>query len=145
VTYWDTSALLKLYVAERDSPYFVRLLATTGERIFTSAISATEMLCALYRKEQEGDLHARGAQALFREFSADVNSGKIVPIPYGVDVVEETEKLVRLVFGQHPPVMLRSLDAVHVASALAGKAKVVVSTDARLRQVAALAKLKVLP
>lgn len=145
MNYWDTSALLKLYVAERDSPYFVRFLATAGERIFTSVIGATEMLCALYRKEQAGDLHLGGAQALLREFSADVNSGKIVTIPYGEDVVAEAEKLVRLVFGQHPLVMLRSLDAIHVASALAGKAKVVVSTDARLRHVASLLPLKVLP
>ncbi len=145
MNYWDTSALLKLYVAERDSPYFVRLLATTGERVFTSVIGATEMLCALHQREQRGDLYPGGAQELFREFSADVNSGKIVTIPYAEDIVAEAEKLVQLVFGYHPPVMLRALDAIHVASALAGKAKVVVSTDARLRQVAALAKLKVLP
>ena len=41
--------------------------------------------------------------------------------------------------------MLRSLDLIHVASALECKAKTLVATDVRLREVAKLAGLQVLP
>jgi hypothetical protein len=41
--------------------------------------------------------------------------------------------------------MVRSLDAIHVASAVTARAIVMVATDTRLRQVAAMAKLKLVP
>ena len=145
MAYWDTSALLKLYVAEHDSPFFVRLHASEDEPVFSSAIVMTEVICALYRKEQAGDLRSGGAKAVFRKFSADVNAGNIVTVPYGADVVKEAENLVRLVFEQPRPILVRSLDLIHVSSAVAVKARVIVATDTRLRKVAALAGLKALP
>ena len=145
MTYWDTSALLKLYVVEPDSPYFLQLIANTDEQIVTSAIAETEFLCALHRKEHAGDLKPGAAKAVFRKFTADAKAGRIVTIPYGADVVAEAEKLVRLAFDQPQPVMLRSLDVIHVSTALASKAGTLVATDTRLRTLATLARLKVRP
>ena len=41
--------------------------------------------------------------------------------------------------------MLRSLDAIHVASAVIAGSKTMVVTDARLRDIALMAKMRVLP
>ena len=103
------------------------------------------MLCALYRKERAGDLKPGGSKAVFRKFIADTNAGRIVTIPYGVDVAAEAETLVQLAFDQPKPIMVRSLDVIHVSSALAIGAKALVATDARLRRLTALTPLEVLP
>ncbi len=143
--YWDTSALLKLYVAEPDSTYFLQLLEGGADAILSSSIVTTEVICALYRKEHAGDLKQGAAGTVFRRFMTDVDAGRILTIPYGADVMREANTVVRLAFDQPRPLAIRSLDAVHVGSALAAKARTLVATDARLREVASLAQLKLLP
>jgi hypothetical protein len=51
MNYWNTSAPIKLYVAEVDSPYFPQLLGNSDEPNISLAIVATEGLCVRYRKE----------------------------------------------------------------------------------------------
>lgn len=143
--YWDTSALLKLYVSEPDSPYFLDLIRRSDEPILSCNIAEVEVLCALYRKEQAGDLKTGAAIALFEEFSTDLSAGRIVSIPYGTDTVQESRRLVKTVYEEKPPLSIRSLDAIHLASALLSKAKSVVTTDGRLREGAGLFGLEVLP
>lgn len=145
MTYWDTSALLKLYVAERDSAYFLGLIAETEHPICSSAIATMEALCVLFRKEQMGELKRGAASAILRQLIGDTEAGRIVAIPYGRDIVSQAEKVVKMAAGHARPVTIRSLDAVHVASALASKAEAMVATDGRLREVAALAGLKLMP
>jgi predicted nucleic acid-binding protein len=143
--YWDTSALLKLYVVEADSGYFLRLIARGGLPVYTSTIASTEVLCALLRKESVGDLRDGGAKALFRRFRKDCDTGRVLLAPYGEDVSREAERLGRLAFARSQPALIRSLDLIHVATASVGKAAAVIATDKRLRALASLLKLNLLP
>lgn len=145
MAYWDAAPVLKLYTLEQDSQYFINLAATATEPIVSSAISEVEMLSVLYRKEHAGDLRAGGARALFHEFRADCKAGRIVLIPYSADVVNEAARLIALAYGRPRPVMIRAIDLVHAASAVIARAKTLVTTDARLREVARLAGLKLIP
>lgn len=145
MSYWDTSALLKLYVAERDSGEFLELAARSGDPVLTSVIATAEVPCVLHRKEAAGDLRPGGAQAIFRKFAMDVKAARIITIPYGDDVAAQVQEVVALAFRRRRPVLIRSLDAIHVASALASRAKALIATDARLRQVAALAGMNLVP
>ena len=145
MNYWDTSALLKLYLPEDDSGYFLDLVVSSGQPIVSSAIATPEMLCALYRKECAGDLKSGGALATYRKFLGDCRASRIVLVPYGEQVFTTAEEIVRLAFRGARPAMVRSLDAIHVASAVTARARVMVATDARLRTVAAMAKLKLVP
>ena len=145
MNYWDTSALFKVYAPEDDSGQFLDLVVSSGQPIVSSAIVMTEMLCALYRKECAGDLKRGGALATYQEFVGDCRAGRIVLVPCGEQVFTAAEEIVRLAFRRAQPVMVRSLDAIHVASAVTARARVMVATDARLRQVAAMAKLKLAP
>lgn len=61
------------------------------------------------------------------------------------EVLEEVQKLVVHAYSADPPVMIRSLDAVHVASALASRAVWVVATDTRLRDAATSMGFRVAP
>jgi predicted nucleic acid-binding protein len=144
LSYWDTSALLKLYVPEPDSPTFLDLLTRARKPLVSAAIANTEMLCALYRKEHVGDLHPGAADLLYQHFRSDVVAGRIILVPDGSDVRVEAEKLVARAYSQGS-LFIRSLDALHVASALAVKATTFVATDARLGDAAVLMGLKVVP
>ena len=145
MNYWDTSALLKLYLPEDDSGYFLDSVVASDQPLVSSAIAAVEMLCALYRKESVGELKRGGALAAHQRFLGDSREGRIVLVPYGEQVFTAAEEIVRLAFRRARPVMVRSLDAIHVASALTARARVMVATDTRLRLVAAMAKLKLMP
>ena len=143
--YWDTSALVQLYVAENDSAYFLQLVAETDEPIVSASIATTELLCVLHRKEHLGALKAGSARRLYRKFSADVRSGRILLISYGREVEEQAEKLLGLTFAQPRTILIRSLDLIHVSSALVNRADCMVATDGRLRALAVRAGLRVLP
>jgi predicted nucleic acid-binding protein len=145
VEYWDTSALLKLYVPEPDSPTFLERIGLIGTALLTADVAAVELLCALERKEHAGDVSEGGAQALFQRFELDLGAGRVVLIPYGRDVWKAAKDLVRLAYGEEPPVMIRSLDVLHVATALCAKVGTVVATDRRLRRAATLAGLEIAP
>lgn len=54
VVYLDTSALVKLYVAEEDSREMVRRAVEESERIATSTVAYAEARAGLARKQREG-------------------------------------------------------------------------------------------
>jgi predicted nucleic acid-binding protein len=145
LNYWDTSALTKLYANERDSALFFELAARDGNPIITSSISQVELLTTFYRKESLGDLKPRAASTLFEKLSEDIALGDIVLVPINTEVLKNVEQIVELTYTKAKPVMIRSLDVIHVASALVSQAPALVATDTRLREVAALVGLQVTP
>jgi predicted nucleic acid-binding protein len=145
LNYWDSSALVKLYVNETDSSFFLNLARVSEAPILISDISKQEMLCTLYRKEQYGDLKAKSAQRVFNKFLSDEESGRLLIIPNGKDVAAISENVVRRTHQHQPPLMLRSLDLIHVSSALLVKATAIVTTDRRLRDITQMLGVKLLP
>ena len=143
--YWDTSALLKLYVAEPDSNHFLQLLAATDAPVLTSAVAAVELQCALYRKELAGDLKAGGAGSAFQKFQADLAAGRILKVPLGDDVSAASSGIARKAFTGKHPITVRSLDVIHLASAAVCGAESLVATDLRLREAAKRAGFKLMP
>jgi predicted nucleic acid-binding protein len=145
VHYGDTSALLKLYAPEPDSPFFLQLLARTDEQIFTASVAAVEIQCALHRKEHFGDLKPGGAAAAIECYREDIRCGRVIEIPFGRDVLEEASNLINLAFRRKRRILIRSLDIIHLASAKAAGVRLMIATDARLREVASLVELRLLP
>jgi hypothetical protein len=143
--YWDTSALLKLYVAEPDSAYFLELLAAADSPILSSAIASVELHCAFYRKELAGDLKAGATHPAFQKFQADVSAGRIVMVPLGDDVAAAASGIIRRSFAGRRPIMVRSLDVIHLSSAAVSGADSLVATDGRLREAAKRSGLKLVP
>lgn len=145
MTYWDTSAIFKLYVPEPDSDYFLDLLVQTQEQVVSSAILCMEVLCAAWRKEQTRELKRGAASIVVGKLNQHIQAGRIVLIPYGPNIGAEAQNLLQLTGKSGTHRMIRSLDTIHVASALECKATSLVSTDAQLREIAKLAGLRVLP
>ncbi len=143
--YWDTSALLKLYVKESESTDCLRLLATATEAPRTSEFARVELYSALRRRELSGDLVSGGARALLRQFANDAGKGRFILVPSGRDVSAKSLELIDMACSLDPPIMARSLDVLHLASALLVGCDTLVSTDKRQRELAKWADLKLLP
>lgn len=142
--YWDTSALAKLYVAEVDSQQFSAHWSQTGV-ITTSALARWEIFCVLARKEADGLMPSGAAEIIFNEFLADVSSGAVVLIPMQEAEEDRFRNVVLRLYRSKPPLLTRTLDGIHIATAVLHGASEFVSTDLNLRKCAAAIGLAVYP
>jgi len=104
--YFDTSALVKRYIDEAGRRDVLRLLRRHD--CVTSALLPVELRSALRRRVSEGTLDAARVPEILRRVMADRAYWTFVEV--GTEVLDAAEKLVAIRF-------LRTLDAIHVASA----------------------------
>ena len=113
-TFADSSAVVKLYVEEPDSPE----VGALGEPFTVSRITRVEVVSAFWRKVRMGEVSAAAAGGLSDEFSADwwgvgrpPRFNVVGPHP---SILEDACRLVPL-YG------LRAFDAIQLASAVAAR------------------------
>lgn len=143
-SFWDTSAVMKLYVDEPDARPFRRLAQTPGS-LLISAFTVHELHCGLHRKERSKALKPGMAEVLFEAFREEMKAEFFRPIIYDGRVEQHVLEVVRRCYIAGQAVFLRVLDALQLASALSAGANDIVSTDARMRQGATLLGMKVFP
>ena len=144
MSYWDTSCLLKLYAPETDSLDFeTRVLG--GATLVTSEIARLELHAALQRKEAAKDLQAGGARRALAAYDADVAAGLVSVRPISPMIVAKFEAIIEKCYGQHPVVPLRTMDAIHLATAAEAAELEIVVTDKRLREAAIVLGFSVYP
>ncbi len=143
--YWDTSVLLKLFVGEDDSGLFAALIEEAGEVIYTSELSRLELLRALWGKRRDGVIVPGAEKTLMRRFESEIELQRIILVPVGSDVRREFETVLRVCYTRKRPIRVRTLDALHLASALASRAKEIVCTDARMREAAGALQMDIHP
>ena len=143
--FWDTSALVKLYVRERDSERFVELARKSETDATISQLSIHEMHCVLHRKEFGRVIAGDTAEFTYRRFCRDVENAVLKLIPYGRDVALEFDRIVRACYRASPVVPIRALDGLLLASALTARMADLVSTDLRMRDAGVLLGLRILP
>ena len=124
--YLDSSAILKVVVLEPESEALFKLLSDWPIRV-SSELARTEVLRALRRASATVPQFRRGQRTLDR----------IGLIPVDSRILGDAALL--------KPVLLRSLDAIHLATALSlgGELAAVVTYDMRLSAAAASARLSV--
>ena len=108
MTYLDTSALLKRFVAETGTVLVTALVSRHGP-VATATIAFAELHAGLARKRREGHLsegeYARTCRRFDHDWGAYVR----------VDLDDEVLVLARDLVRRHP---LKGFDAIHLASAL---------------------------
>ena len=104
--YCDSSALVKRYVREPGRRRLLDLLR--GRSCVSSALTPIEIRSAFRRRVHEGSLAVTRLPVLLEHLAADRSHWALVTM--GPDVLAMAETLV----ATHP---LRTLDAIHVASA----------------------------
>ena len=145
MSYWDTSALVKLFVAESDSPVFRQHASGNAGRWVTADWTRLELWSALRRKEAEGFLQNAEAGSLFADFDAGVEHGDWKVVAVSPRTHAEFERVVEFCLSRLPPLFIRTLDALHLAAASeAGEAEIV-SSDKRLREAALLLGFTLFP
>jgi hypothetical protein len=104
--YFDTSALVKRYIEEAGRREVLHLLRRHD--CVASAVLPVELRSGLRRRVTAGTLDAARLPAILKRLAADRAYWTLVEV--GTDVLTAAETLV----ATHP---LRTLDAIHVASA----------------------------
>jgi predicted nucleic acid-binding protein len=140
IAYFDTSALVKFYIDEKDSD-LVKKIIDTSEIVFTSKIAYIEILSVFFRLKREGAIAEKDHRKILKSFITDWGSYALIEVTDRVMII--SGQLVEL----YP---LRSLDAIHLGSALFVQKEVeedmaFVCFDARLGRAAAEENFKVIP
>lgn len=144
MAHWDTSGLLKLFLAETDAPKFAALAAAGGP-VMTAFIARHEARAAFLRREGEGALPVGEADQLYQDLLSDIANGDVTELPLSQALETEYAKVLRQCLLHTPTVFVRTNDALHLASArLAGEHEFV-SADGRQRAAAIHLGFTVLP
>src|SRR5438105_12025295 len=147
MSYWDTSALVKLYASESDSAAFENYAADTPGPIIVSTIGLYEARATFIRKEIDGALQPNAASVLYSKLAQDVTSGQVLVIALNTDIEREYGQVLDLCYrNPNPgPIPLRTLDALHLASCRVAGETEIVATDKRLRDAARQLNLSLFP
>jgi len=145
VSYWDSSALVKLYAKEADSAVFEQFAAGSQTGLCTSRLAFYEIQTTLRRKEAEGTINPGTAAGTYQRLQKDAVNGRIRVIEFSADVEMQFQNVLRLCFQQTPLVFVRTLDAIHLAAAIATGEAEFVATDKRLRAASLFFGLKLFP
>jgi predicted nucleic acid-binding protein len=144
MSYWDTSALAKLYLVEPDSATF-DALAQRPVPIRISPLVRYEARLTFLRREREGVIADHAAVVLSRRLDQDVADGKVEVIAAGFAIESEFEQVVQACMNRATPISIRTLDALHVAAALSVGESEFLSNDVRQRAAAVAVGMTVLP
>ena len=138
--YLDSCILVKLLVVEPDSEFFIRALE--GEPLLTSELAPTEIISALLARERDGKISTADRRRAWHEFEARVAAGELKIEPLNSIVLRKANHLLEKC---HPKAPLRSLDAIHLATADITHHFPLATTDGRLRAAAKLMDFKIFP
>ena len=135
MSYWDTSALAKLYVQESDSVVFEQH-AIRAVHMTVSTTGRLELRTVLRRREAEGVLAAGATAVMHASFCGLISAGRFIEEPVDMKVVAEFHSMLDACLGASPPVFLRTNDALHLAAARCAGETEIVTTDKGLRKAA---------
>ena len=138
--YLDSCIIVKLLVTEPDSEFFISSLE--GEVLVTSELSQPEVFSALLARERAGKISATDRRRAWKEFQARVATEEIRIEPLESRVLQKATVLLERC---HPAVPLRTLDALHLATADLCHDFPLTTTDGRLRDAAILLGFQVFP
>lgn len=138
IVYFDSSALVKKYVAEEGTEGVLRLWKE-AEGIAISQVGYAEIVAALGCKKREGELKPEAWKRLTKSIKSDWETF------IRVDVSPLLHARIDVLVARYP---LRGFDAIHLASALflresLGPEFVFVCTDTRLVETAKAEGLRV--
>ena len=113
IRYYDTSALLPLYLPEPATAAAQTALERDFGQLVTSVISPIELRSALARYARDGLLSPEQAEAIFRRAQLDLNhTPRRLELTH--DVIHEALRL----FTAQSRQPMRTLDVLHVATCL---------------------------
>jgi predicted nucleic acid-binding protein len=129
--YLDSAILVKLLVREPDSLFYAD--AVDGQIVWSAELALSECSSALLRKEREGSITTRHRQAAWRQMEDDLKHRRLNLVGITRSIFERANAILA---GGHPDVVLRSLDAIHLAAAAQCASWPLCTNDTRMRAAA---------
>lgn len=141
--YVDTSVLVKLYVREPETPQAISLVRGFKTPLPLTLLQELELRNALRLKQARGELTSHAASGAERDLQSDIDLGRFEQTPCDAEVIfRRAETLSK---AHAATTMCRTLDILHVATAVAIECRQFASFDRRQRELARKAGLKVQP
>ncbi len=125
--YLDSCVIVKLISHEPDSAAYHGLVA--GQSIVTSELAVAEVRSALLTKERAGRISRKDRLTGWRLFQEKVREQEFLLLPLNRHIVERAGAVIDQC---HPNVPLRTLDAIHVATAELHGGEEMCSSDQRV-------------
>jgi predicted nucleic acid-binding protein len=122
--YIDTSALIKGYLIEANTPAFMRWFSEEAVPC-VSPLSVVEFRCAVRRRERAGDLMSSRARAILDRFEGHLVDGTLEQLAWPASAFLFASNLI----DRLAPLPLRALDALHLAVASTHGCKALASAD----------------
>jgi predicted nucleic acid-binding protein len=138
--YCDSCILIKLLTSEEDSAVFERELR--GRPLGTSELSITEVCSALLAKERSGRILPNERQRAWTLFNRWIDEEILLLHPLNPPTVRKAAWQLEQC---HPRVALRTLDALHLATADLTQDLPLCTTDQQMRQAAMHLALPLFP
>ena len=125
--YLDSCVIVKLVSHEPDSEAYHNVVARRP--VVTSELAVAEVRSALLTKERAGRISTHARQTGWRLFQEKVRNEELVLLPLNRHVIERAGAVIDQC---HPHVALRTLDAIHVATAELNGGEQMCSSDQRV-------------
>ncbi|MBI2926058.1 MAG: type II toxin-antitoxin system VapC family toxin [Verrucomicrobia bacterium] len=138
--YLDSWVIVKLVSREPDSEAYHAIV--TGQRVVTSELAVAEVRSALLAKDRAGRISHRDRLTGWRLFQDKVREQEFFLLPINRQVIERAGAVIEQC---HPQVPLRTLDAIHVATAELHGGEQMCSSDRRVCEASELIGLALVP
>jgi predicted nucleic acid-binding protein len=138
--YLDSCVIVKLVSHEPDSEAYHRTVA--GQWVVTSELAVAEVRSALLTKERAGRISRQARLAGWRMFQEKLRDQEIELLPLSRQVIERAGAVIDQC---HPSVALRTLDAIHVATAELHGGDTMCSSDQRVCEASEFIGLALVP
>ncbi len=138
--YLDSCIIVKLVSREPDSEAYHGIVA--GQPVVTSELAVAEVRSALLAKERAGRISRQDRLTGWRLFQEKVRDQEFHLLPLNRQVIERAGAVIDQC---HPKVPLRTLDAIHVATAELYGGEQMCSSDQRVCAAADFIGLSLVP
>jgi len=125
--YLDSCVIVKLVSHEPDSAAYHGIVA--GHSVVTSELAVVEVRSALFTKERAGRITRQARTTGWRLFQEKMRDQEFILLPLDRRVIERAGAVIEQC---HPHVALRTLDAIHVATAELHGGELMCSSDQRV-------------
>lgn len=139
----DSSLIVALYLAEEDSARADAACAAVAPPILLTDWHRVEIANAFQRAVKNGRITATQAKLLWQDFTDDINTGRFEIAT--IDHAAVLNRSLELTQKHTATTGTRSLDLIHIATALEIEATDFLSFDHRQRQAGSAEGLNVLP
>lgn len=129
--YWDSSCVLKLFVREPDSEHWVDQACSQTSPLIISQLTRAEISYALQGKEMRKEIKTGAATKLREQFETEIKRGIFEVKSLSASVIDRSIQLARYL-NTYP---LRTLDGIHLATAIESGCTRLASTDKRLLEI----------